>query len=495
MVMQRRKVFQILRTAVPFLGGAMLVIGCDAPPTSSDVESSDNQLSATADSTSAALDSVAAKCSGQQRPGTRYYTPPPRTEAVAQIATLVKHREISKALKLAEMETIPRAVWVGDGSPADARHLVATTVTKAKRERRTPILVAYNLPYRDCAQYSAGGAADTASYQAWIDGFAQGIGNSEAVVILEPDSLGIIPYNKALDGTAEWCRPTITDAQGNTVPAPGADPETRYAQLNYAVTSLKNKAPHASVYLDGTHSAWLGAGDAASRLAKAHVAQTRGFFLNVSNFQPTPQLAKYGAWISKCLYFANNPAEGGWRIGHYDYCASQYYPATPGDFSTWALSDQWYADNVDNAANPPSGPAALHHFVVDTSRNGRGPLDPAPYAAAPYNQPSTVIAGLGAGNWCNPAGAGVGIPSTAKTGVELADAYLWVKTPGESDGSCDIAGGARAWDYSAYNPWGIAGDAQNHFDPLWGIVDPAAGDWFSAQALELALNANPPLRP
>ena len=70
---------------------------------------------------------------------------------------------------------------------------------------------------------------------------------------------------------------------------------------------------------------------------------------------------------------------------------------------------------------------------------------------------------------------------------------MWVKTPGQSDGSCDIAGGARGWDYSQYDPWGITGDAQNHFDPLWGAVDPAAGAWFPAQALQLAQNASPPL--
>ena len=85
-------------------------------------------------------------------------------------------------------------------------------------------------------------------------------------------------------------------------------------------------------------------------------------------------------------------------------------------------------------------------------------------------------------------------PTTA-TGVPLADAFLWIKTVGESDGSCDIAGGVRAWDYSEYNPWGLVGDGQKHFDPLWGMVDPAAGTWFPGYALELAKNAEPALLP
>jgi endoglucanase len=80
-----------------------------------------------------------------------------------------------------------------------------------------------------------------------------------------------------------------------------------------------------------------------------------------------------------------------------------------------------------------------------------------------------------------------------KTNVPLLDAYLWVKVPGESDGSCDIAGGARAWDFTVYNPWDVAVDAQTHFDPLWGMVDPQAGAWFPEQALQLAREADPSL--
>ena len=50
-------------------------------------------------------------------------------------------------------------------------------------------------------------------------------------------------------------------------------------------------------------------------------------------------------------------------------------------------------------------------------------------------------------------------------------------------------------DYDKYNPWGIVGDSQKHFDPLWGMVDPAAGTWFPGYALELAQKAEPPLLP
>jgi endoglucanase len=66
---------------------------------------------------------------------------------------------------------------------------------------------------------------------------------------------------------------------------------------------------------------------------------------------------------------------------------------------------------------------------------------------------------------------------TAATGFPLVDAALWIKIPGESDGSCN------------------RGVSESTVDPEWGgIVDPAAGLWFPEQALELATLATPPLR-
>ena len=41
----------------------------------------------------------------------------------------------------------------------------------------------------------------------------------------------------------------------------------------------------------------------------------------------------------------------------------------------------------------------------------------------------------------------------------------------------------------------VGGEGQMHFDPLWGMVIPAAGTWFPEQALELAQKAVPSLLP
>jgi endoglucanase len=62
-------------------------------------------------------------------------------------------------------------------------------------------------------------------------------------------------------------------------------------------------------------------------------------------------------------------------------------------------------------------------FVVETARNG---------------------AATAAGDFCNPAGARVGLaPRMVRRGN--LDAYVWVKHPGESDGPCNGGPGAGSW--------------------------------------------------
>ncbi|MFF7179162.1 glycoside hydrolase family 6 protein [Streptomyces sp. NPDC008121] len=75
-----------------------------------------------------------------------------------------------------------------------------------------------------------------------------------------------------------------------------------------------------------------------------------------------------------------------------------------------------------------SGMLGGAHFTVDTSRNGDGPLP-----------------GDGEEAWCNPPGRALGLPPTDETGDDLVDAYLWIKRPGESDGTCRGGPAAGVW--------------------------------------------------
>jgi endoglucanase len=237
----------------------------------------------------------------------------------------------------------------------------------------------------------------------------------------------------------------------------------RFFMLHYAVTKLKALGG-TRVYMDGTHTGWLGSGDAADRLYQAGVSEADGFYLNASNYRSEEQLVKYGTWVSKCLWFGDS-ASGSWGAGHFEWCGSQYSPANPSDFSTWGLTDDWYTNNVESQTWVPyPGDEGLKRFVIDTSRNGEGPWTP----TAAYSDPQ---------DWCNPPGRGVGLTPSANTGVSLLDATLWIKVPGESDGECNRG----------------LGPAGTTVDPEWGLIDPAAGDWFPQMALQLAHNASPSL--
>ena len=65
------------------------------------------------------------------------------------------------------------------------------------------------------------------------------------------------------------------------------------------------------------------------------------------------------------------------------------------------------------------------HFIIDTSRNGAG--------------------GTSDGEWCNPPGQSLGTEPTTQTNHSLVDALLWIKVPGESDGTCNGGPRAGAW--------------------------------------------------
>lgn len=257
------------------------------------------------------------------------------------------------AAQLDKIASESQADWFGEWSP-DVETKVRSRVETAAAAGAVPVLVAYNIPQRDCGSYSAGGLGSPDAYRTWIRAFAAGIGTRAAVVILEPDSLSLLSCLSA------------------------ADRSTRLALLRDAVGVLEAQ-PGVSVYLDAGHSSWIDAAEMAARLVEAGIAQAQGFALNVSNFRVTGELVSYGRDLSA-------------RVGG-------------------------------------------KHFVLDTSRNGLGP---------------------GAdGQWCNPSGRALGpTPRTSGTADPTVDAYLWIKRPGESDGTCN--GGPPAGAFWASYALGLA---------------------------------------
>ena len=373
-----------------------------------------------------------------------FYVPKPNPDAINQIAELRSSGQKAEAQLIESMVATPSAVWFTSGGPKSVQQAVKATVQRAAGKRSVPVLVAYNVPGRDCSQYSAGGADTGDDYRAWIDGFAAGIGGHEVIVILEPDGLALTPTDCGQPDTFD-----------------------RVGLIRYAIDAIGGAAPNAAVYLDAGHGSWHSVGDIADRLVTAGIADTAGFYLNPSNYQFTTNSVFYGTWISQCIAYATVVAPG-----DFGNCPNQYWNGGPPDwvgtalspYGTWsddaAAPELWTGGITTRYADMLGGTAPTTHFVVDTSRNGQGPWAPPPGA---YPDPQ---------DWCNPPDRGLGVRPTRDTGSDLVDAFLWIKIPGESDGEC------------------LRGTPGPE-DPARGMVDPAAGQWFPEMALELVHNANP----
>lgn len=188
------------------------------------------------------------------------------------------HPADSRAAKIKNsIASKPMARWFGNWS-GSVGTAVATFVDAARAADKLPILVAYNIPGRDCGSHSGGGAGSPEAYRTWISSFASGIGSRRAVVVIEPDAL----------------------AQLDCMPA---DQRTiRIGLLQYAAREFKARAPNAVVYHDGGNASWIPADEMARRLNSAGVRDIRGFALNVSNYHTTADSNRYGAAVADALH-------------------------------------------------------------------------------------------------------------------------------------------------------------------------------------------------
>ena len=96
---------------------------------------------------------------------TQFYVAKPNHGAIEQIADLTSSGDKADAKLIKEMIETPQAVWLTSGTPKSVQQDVKNTVQRAAAKGTVPVLVAYNIPFRDCAQFSAGGATTVQEYQ------------------------------------------------------------------------------------------------------------------------------------------------------------------------------------------------------------------------------------------------------------------------------------------------------------------------------------------
>ncbi|MFD4274473.1 glycoside hydrolase family 6 protein [Streptomyces cyaneofuscatus] len=330
-VSRNRRVFGVAPALAAAALAAVLTAGCSAPGGASP--------------TAAEADPVR----GEPAPSAASpYWVDPDSDAARQVRAWDRQGREDDAKALRRIADRPVALWPAWDAPGPE---IVAAAKAAAETKKSILLVAYNIPHRDCGLYSAGGAKDADAYRSWLGEFAEAIGDAPATVILEPDALPHI---------ADGCTPPEHHAE-------------RYQLLSEAVDTLKAKL-RTKVYLDAGNPDWIKEpSKIAEPLRQAGIDRADGFSLNVSNFQSNASVKEYGALLS---------------------------------------------DAVGGGA----------HYVIDTSRNGGGPLT-----------------GDRAEAWCNPPGRALGTPPTTDTRDLRLDAYLWIKRPGESDGTCRGGPEAGTW--------------------------------------------------
>jgi hypothetical protein len=291
------------------------------------------------------------------------------------------------------------------------------------------------------------------AYEKWINGFAAGLGDRTAVVILEPDALAQL--DSCLDR---------------------AQQQTRLQMLSYAVKTLQTNSDQ--VYLDAGHANWVPASQMAARLRAADVAQAYGFSLNVSYYDTTGREIAYANQLNRDLGMAKrfviDTSRNGTRSarGRADPVAVSASRALPGA-GAGSLASQLFTDPDTQAANwvrahpgDPAAQAIRRHIASQPtamwfgSWSGGITAAVSAYTAAAsrqhkvpvlvaYDIPDINCGGTsnsGAKQWCNPPGKQLG--SAPQVLDDHGDMGLWIKAPGESDGDCGIGAGTQAGEFS-----------------------------------------------
>jgi cellulose 1,4-beta-cellobiosidase len=344
-------------------------------------------------------------------------------------------------------------------------------------------IVIYDLPDRDCAALASNGELSISNnglqyYENdYINPIAQILTDYEhtnirVVAVIEPDSLPNLVTNTSVTNCA--------NASSSGVYTSG---------IEYALNKL-HAIPNVYNYLDIAHSAWLGWSSnmtpavtlyhTVAAATTAGVASVDGFISDTANYIPTSE-----------PYMTATETVDGNAVDSVTYYSYDPY------IDELTYDEQMYTELVAAGFSSNVG------MLIDTSRNGWG--DPSrPTAACSTSTCTTTTEFVNdskiddrpfRGDWCNQENAGIGALPQASPNSSFTHlyAYLWVKPPGESDGT-----------YPAYSGTGDA-----HCDPNGTETDgsgnsyatnsfpdsPPAGHWFAAEFTQLVQYAYPAITP
>jgi endoglucanase len=212
---------------------------------------------------------------------------------------------------MAKIALRPLAFWFGDwDSTGQARAAAAQYVaqdTDGNPDELAQLAVFRLDPWEGAICGRSPSRAQQASYKAWIDNFAAGIGSSRVALILQPD----LPF--------ALCASSRVPLQ-----------LVAYAAEKF--TAL----PHTTVYLDAGAAYWPSPSQAASMLEQAGIRHVRGFAMNDTQYDSTSRELEWGAKIESALaglgirgkHFVVNTSESGAPFLYGQYRGNHDNPRT-----------------------------------------------------------------------------------------------------------------------------------------------------------------------
>ncbi len=350
--------------------------------------------------------------------GATFYVNPDYAKTIQGLAAA----HPADAALLRKMATIPTAIWmswIADTKDIGRYLDDAAAQQKSSGQPVVTTFVLYDLPNRDCnAEASAGELPATEAGEARYQ--HEYVDVIAAAFAAHPDQ------KIALVMEPDSLANLVTNLENPKCQAA----EGIYKRgIAYAISKLS--LPNVFLYLDAAHAGWLGwPRNLVKSIAVYKEVLTmaggadriRGFALDVSNYDPVKD------------------------------------PTNPPRQAAAAPNDELgYVEDLAKALK--SAGITGKGFIIDTSRDGKGYIRTSP------------------GNWCNIKGAGLG-PRPAADPAPLVDAYVYVKVPGEADGTADPK--AARFDTNCVSDDATPGA-------------PEAGKMFDSYLIDLLKNATPAL--
>ncbi|MFJ4833077.1 glycoside hydrolase family 6 protein [Streptomyces sp. NPDC088747] len=382
----------------------------------------------------------------------------------------------------------PTGVWLDriaaingvNGGMGLRDHLDEALVQKGTGELAVQLVI-YNLPGRDCAALASNGELGATE----IDRYKSAYIDPIAAILADPKYAGLrIVTTVEIDSlpnlvTNVTPRPTMT-ANCDTMKANG-----NYVKgVGYALNKLGD-VPNVYNYVDAGHHGWLGWDDnfgasadmfkLAATAEGATVADVHGFIVNTANYSALKE-----------DHFTINDTVNGSSVRLSKWVDWNRY-----------VDELSYAQAMRNQLVSIGFESGIG-MLIDTSRNGWGgtarPTGPgATTSVDTYVDGGRYDRRIHLGNWCNQSGAGLGERPKAAPAAGI-DAYVWIKPPGESDGSSTAIPNDEGKGFDRMCDPTYTGNPRNNNNMSGALPNsPLSGHWFSAQFQELMKNAYPAL--